>query len=75
MRPFQRTSSLRKISRRTPSGKSKTLLKSRRRNSKTCASCKKLLRGNLRSENRMFGGYLCHRCLSKYIKVSLRGIS
>ncbi|WP_048057653.1 50S ribosomal protein L34 [Metallosphaera cuprina] len=75
MKPFQRTGSIRKIYRRVPSGKSKILVKRERRNKSNCALCKRPLRGDLRSVQRIYGGYLCHICLKNLIKMSMRGNS
>ncbi|BCS92099.1 50S ribosomal protein L34e [Metallosphaera javensis (ex Sakai et al. 2022)] len=75
MKPYQRTSSLKKVYRRLPSSKTGVIFRKKKQGVAKCAMCKKPLRGNVGSKQRMFGGYLCHKCLQNLIKLSMRGIS
>ncbi|MCI2414638.1 MAG: 50S ribosomal protein L34e [Candidatus Aramenus sp.] len=85
-RPALRSRSLRKISVKLPSGRSATHYERRKNSEAVCAMCKRPLRGvptngvnklskTKKRPQRMFGGYLCHSCLEKLIKSSLRGNS
>ncbi|AWR99390.1 sigma factor G inhibitor Gin [Metallosphaera hakonensis] len=75
MKPFQRTNSVRVVYRKTPSGSSRALVRRRKSNKSTCAICKKPLRGSVGSKQRIYGGYICHRCLQHLIKSTMRGTS
>ncbi|EHP69404.1 MAG: 50S ribosomal protein L34e [Metallosphaera yellowstonensis] len=75
MKPFQRSTSLRKLYRRTPSGKISVIFYRRKDSVAKCSICKRPLRGSMDSSSRQYGGYLCHKCLSMGIKLAVRGIS
>jgi len=77
--PRLRSRRLRRVKVRIPGGKTVTHYKKRNRNIEKCAICKKPLRGIPRLTNqkfknlnktqktisRMYGGYICHSCLTK----------
>jgi len=84
--PQQRSRSLRRIYRRLPSGKTAIHYERKKNKGAVCAICKKPLRGvktddlfkyskTEKRPERVFGGYLCHKCLELLIKQSLRGTS
>ena len=84
--PQQRSRSLRRIYRRLPSGKTVIHYERKKNKGAVCAICKKPLRGvktddlfkfskTEKRPERMFGGYLCHKCLESLIKQTLRGTS
>ncbi|HIP90427.1 MAG TPA: 50S ribosomal protein L34e [Candidatus Nanopusillus sp.] len=74
------------IIRRTPGGRISMLIKKAKGNPPKCAVCKKPLRGVVRDHprklrkynktqkrvSRIFGGYLCHSCLEKLLKETIR---
>lgn len=74
------------IKRRTPSGRITILEKPKKEGKRLCAKCKQPLRGikqytkvQLRSRvnltqkrvSRIYGGYLCHKCLEEMLKEEL----
>ncbi|BCU70663.1 50S ribosomal protein L34e [Stygiolobus caldivivus] len=82
--PQQRSRSLRRVYIRTPSGKSKIHYEDKKTSEAVCAICKEPLRGvktdkvykyskTEKRPERPFGGYLCHKCLERLIKNTLRG--
>ncbi|MCY0850489.1 sigma factor G inhibitor Gin [Sulfuracidifex metallicus] len=75
MKPYQRTSSLKKVYRRLPSSRTGVLLRKKRPSVAKCAICKKPLKGSVGSKQRIYGGFICHKCLQSLIKLSMRGIS
>ncbi|BAB65394.1 50S ribosomal protein L34e [Sulfurisphaera tokodaii] len=84
--PHYRSTSYRKIHTKLPSGKSTIHYERRKNNRAVCAICKKPLQGvktNLlykyskteKRPERMYGGYICYKCLENLIKQTLRGSS
>ena len=74
------------VVRRTPGGRITVLIKKAKGQKHKCAICKRPLFGVVHDHprrlrkypksqkrvSRIFGGYLCHRCLEKLIKESVR---
>jgi len=74
------------IKRKTPSGRITILIKKAKGDYMKCSICKKPLRGIVRDHprnlrkypksqkrvSRIFGGYLCHKCLERVLKESIR---
>ena len=74
------------VVRRTPGGRITVLIKKKKGKMSRCALCKEKLRGVARDHprylrkypksqkrvSRIFGGYLCHRCLERLIKEEVR---
>ena len=74
-----RSTSVRKIKRRAPSGKSREYYRRRKTKPKaSCALCAGSLRGlgtgakSKRRPSRKFGGNLCHRCQAKVLVEAQR---
>lgn len=78
----QRTGKVRRIMVRTPSGKVSYYIEDKKPNHHRCAWCGGILQGIVREKlgnapksakrvARLFGGYLCHRCLEKSLKLSV----
>jgi large subunit ribosomal protein L34e len=85
-KPEFRSRSWRKVHVKLPSNKSTVHFERRKNSNAVCAICKKPLRGIItdnvnkfsktqKRPERPYGGYICHSCLEKLIKSSLRGIS
>ncbi len=74
------------IKRRTPSGRITVLIKKKKGSYTKCAICKRPLNGVVRAHprdlarinktqkrvSRIFGGYLCHKCLERLLKEKVR---
>ncbi|AAY79963.1 50S ribosomal protein L34e [Sulfolobus acidocaldarius] len=84
--PQQRSGSFRKVFVKLPSGKSTIHYERRKDNIARCGMCKKPLNGvknnytykyskTEKRPERVYGGYLCHKCLESLIKMTIRGIS
>ncbi len=85
-RPGLRTYSRRRVYRRTPGGRTVVHYEPRKPSVAKCALCGRPLNGvpRLRSSRlrrlaktekrpeRPYGGYICHRCLAKAFKASIR---
>lgn len=82
--PQQRSRSLRRVQIRAPSGRTVTHYEDKKNSQALCAICKKPLRGvktnkihkyskTEKRPERPFGGYLCHDCLERLIKLAVRG--
>ncbi len=83
-RPALRSRSLRRIKVKLPSGKSGIHYERKRNGVAICAICKRPLNGvktnkvykfskTEKRPERPFGGYICHSCLEKLLKASIRG--
>lgn len=81
VRPSKRTTHLRKIFYRTPSGKTKTKYERKKSTKASCAICKKLLQGvstkkklskTMKKPGRLFSGNLCVRCTEQVLKYKTR---
>jgi len=84
-RPALRSRSLRRVFRRTPSGRTVIHYERKRNSPAKCALCKMELNGvktnklykyskTEKRPERKYGGYLCHKCLEKVIKLNVRGL-
>jgi len=76
----------RMIKRKTPSGKLTVIVKKKKGKPMKCAICKRTLNGIVRVHprdlsrinksqkrvSRIYGGYLCHRCLERLLKREAR---
>lgn len=85
-RPGLRTHSYRRIYRRTPGGRTVIHYEPKRPKAARCAICGGILNGVPRTKpvelknmpktykrpERPYGGYLCHRCLARLLKESIR---
>lgn len=85
-RPGLRTHSYRKVYRRTPGGRTVIHYEPRKPGIAKCAMCGKPLNGvprarpvelrnmpkTMKRPERPYGGYLCHKCLMKYLKEAIR---
>jgi large subunit ribosomal protein L34e len=74
------------IKRKTPSGRITIIVKKKKGNPPRCAICKRPLQGVVRAHpsdlarinktqkrvSRIYGGYLCHKCLERLIKNKVR---
>lgn len=83
-RPALRSRSLRRVQVRTPGGATVTRYEKKRNGVAVCAICKKPLHGvktnkvykfskTEKRPERPYGGYVCHSCLEKLLKASIRG--
>ncbi|MCI4435475.1 MAG: 50S ribosomal protein L34e [Ignisphaera sp.] len=85
VRPMQRSRSLKKVYRRTPGGKTVVHYERRKRTPMRCARCGAILFGvpttdelrrslpkSSKRPERMFGGFLCARCLREVLKQVVR---
>ncbi|BEP17510.1 50S ribosomal protein L34e [Pyrofollis japonicus] len=86
-RPHHRTRSLRKIHVRLPGGETAVHYEKRRPSPARCAICGRPLSGvprlrpvelrrlpkTAKRPERIFGGVICHECLEKLLKRSIRG--
>ncbi|MEM0021677.1 MAG: hypothetical protein QW039_04140 [Fervidicoccaceae archaeon] len=86
VRPSMRSRTRARIRVRTPGGKTVIHVRLRRKGRARCAVCGGELRGvpvfssyrmrafslSEKRPNRFFGGVLCHRCLSSFIKLEVR---
>lgn len=82
-KPRHRTKSLKKVRKRTPSGKVKVAYKHKKHSKHVCAICKEVLHGkprgrpveirklskSQRKPERPFGGHLCSKCSRKIISL------
>jgi len=74
------------IQRKTPSGRITIIVKKKKGKVSKCATCKRSLNGIVRVHprdlarinksqkrvSRIYGGYLCHRCLERLLKSKVR---
>ncbi|MEM5821337.1 MAG: 50S ribosomal protein L34e [Candidatus Aenigmatarchaeota archaeon] len=74
------------LKRKTPSGKITIIIKKRKGDYVKCAICKRILNGVVKEHprdlsrinktqktvSRIYGGYLCHKCLEKLLKSKIR---
>jgi len=80
-RPSERSTTRRKIFKKTTSGKVKKITKRRITTKVKCAICKKTLQGTTslrkasksqKHPSRKFAGHLCHKCTARIIKLQTR---
>lgn len=84
--PQHRSRSVRRVYVKLPSSRSTIHYEKRKNGSAVCAICKKPLRGvknnnggklskSEKRPERIYGGYICHKCLEYLVKQTTRGIS
>lgn len=85
-RPGLRTRTKKRVKKRVPGGRLKTFYKKKKPGTVKCAVCKKSLRGipklektklkklpkSQRKVSRVYGGYLCHKCLKEKILSGIK---
>lgn len=79
---FQRTRKLRRVNVRTPGGRVSVHIRDKPPGFRRCGWCGEVLQGIVRESmaktsksekrvSRRFGGYLCHKCLERALKISV----
>jgi len=72
MKPYQRSRSVRKIFKKTPSGRTVIHTKRREKGKENkCEICGVSI-SRMRKNGRVFGGMICHRCISRILAYYTR---